>query len=326
VKNIDIKSIGRRVIKIEADAVSMIENRIDDKFELAVESILNCPGRLIISGMGKSGLIAQKIASTMASTGTPAYFVHPSEAIHGDLGMITNQDIMIILSNSGETSELIQILPALRKKNVTIIGLIGAKESTLSIQADLFLDTSVEKEACTLDLAPTASTTATLAMGDALAISLLELRGFNKENFAELHPGGILGKRLLLTIDHLIHKEQSLPFVTISTTIKKALLTISEKGLGVTGVLDEKNQMIGIITDGDIRRGIEENYKDFFDQPAKIIMSKNPKSVTSDTLAISALELMEKHSITSLFVYSNTELKKPDGIIHIHDILKLGIR
>lgn len=325
-KNINIKEIGRRVIKIEANAVSLLENRIDDNFELAVNSIMDCTGRLIISGMGKSGLISQKIASTMASTGTPAYFVHPSEAIHGDLGMITDQDIMIMLSNSGETTELIQILPALRKKNVTIIGLIGKQGSTLSTQSDIFLDTSVDKEACTLDLAPTASTTATLAMGDALAIALLELRGFDKENFAELHPGGMLGKRLLLTIEHLIHSKEELPFVKISTTIKNVLLTISEKGLGVTGVLDLNDKLVGIITDGDIRRGIEKNYDNFFDQPAQLIMSKNPKSITVDTLAISALELMEKHSITSLFIYSDDELTKPDGIIHIHDILKSGIK
>ena len=196
-KKTDIKAIARNVIKTEASAVALLEGRIDDIFESAVMSILECQGRLIVSGMGKSGLISQKIASTMSSTGTPTYFVHPGEAIHGDLGMITGQDIIIILSNSGETSELIQILPSLKKKNVTIIGLIGKYGSTLANKSDIFLNTSVEKEACTLDLAPTASTTAALAMGDALAISLLELRGFNKENFAELHPGGMLGKRLL---------------------------------------------------------------------------------------------------------------------------------
>ena len=325
-KSIDIKSIAKNVIKIESDAVSLLQNRINNIFELAVKTLLECKGRLIISGMGKSGIISQKIASTMSSTGTPAYFVHPSEAIHGDLGMITNQDIIIILSNSGETSELIQILPALQKKEVTIIGLIGKAGSTLSNEADIFLDTSVEKEACTLDLAPTASTTATLAMGDALAISLLELRGFNKENFAELHPGGMLGKKLLLTIDHLVHKGEDLPFVEASTKIKEALLTISEKGLGITGVVNKDKDLVGIITDGDIRRGIEKNYDNFFDQPAELIMSKDPKTVESKTLAISALEIMEKHSITSLFVFSDKTLKKPDGIIHIHDILKSGIK
>ena len=325
-KSIDIKSIAKNVIKIESDAISLLEDRIDDIFESAVKTLLKCKGRLIISGMGKSGIISQKIASTMSSTGTPAYFVHPSEAIHGDLGMITSQDIIILLSNSGETSELIQILPALQKKKVTVIGLIGKVRSTLSNEADIFLDTSVEKEACTLDLAPTASTTATLAMGDALAISLLELRGFNKENFAELHPGGVLGKKLLLTVDHLVHSGKDLPFVVASTKIKEALLTISEKGLGITGVLNENKELVGIITDGDIRRGIEKNYDNFFDQPAELIMSKDPKTIESKTLAISALETMEKFSITSLFVFSDKTLKRPDGIIHIHDILKSGIK
>ena len=325
-KKTDIKAIARNVIKTEASAVALLEGRIDDIFESAVMSILECQGRLIISGMGKSGLISQKIASTMSSTGTPTYFVHPGEAIHGDLGMITGQDIIIILSNSGETSELIQILPSLKKKNVTIIGLIGKYGSTLANKSDIFLNTSVEKEACTLDLAPTASTTAALAMGDALAISLLELRGFNKENFAELHPGGMLGKRLLLTIDHLVHSGDALPFVHVSTTIKETLLIISEKGLGITGVLNDDKKLVGIITDGDIRRGVENNYNNFFEQPAKLIMSKNPKTVKSNTLALSALEVMEKHSITSLFVFSNHSSDTPDGIIHIHDILKSGIR
>jgi arabinose-5-phosphate isomerase len=276
--------------------------------------------------MGKSGLISQKIASTMASTGTPSHFVHPGEATHGDLGMITRKDVVLIVSNSGETMELIQILPAIQKKGVTIIGMIGQQNSTLSKQSDIYLDTSVEKEACTLDLAPTASTTATLALGDALAISLLEMRGFNKEDFAELHPAGILGKRLLLTLDQLVHSGNKIPFVTESTSIKEALLVISEKGLGVTGVLNDKDEMIGIITDGDIRRGLENSGNDLFNQTAGVIMSENPKWVKADTLAISALELMEKHSITSLFVYSDQQLKKPDGIVHIHDILKSGVQ
>ena len=321
-----IQSTAKRVIEIEADAVSLLGERIDENFEAVVQSILKCEGRLIVSGMGKSGLISQKIASTMASTGTPSHFVHPGEATHGDLGMITRKDVVLIVSNSGETMELIQILPAIQKKGVTIIGMIGQQNSTLSKQSDIYLDTSVEKEACTLDLAPTASTTATLALGDALAISLLEMRGFNKEDFAELHPAGILGKRLLLTLDQLVHSGNKIPFVTESTSIKEALLVISEKGLGVTGVLNDKDEMIGIITDGDIRRGLENSGNDLFNQTAGEIMSENPKWVKADTLAISALELMEKHSITSLFVYSDQQLKKPDGIVHIHDILKSGVQ
>jgi len=325
-KNSDIKSIAKQVLQIEAEAVSLMQDRIDKYFESAVQTIFECKGRLIVSGIGKSGLISQKIASTMASTGTPAQFVHPGEAVHGDLGMITDQDVILIVSNSGESIELTQILDILKKKNLPIIGLIGRKNSTLSLKSDIFLDTSIEKEACTLDLAPTASTTATLAMGDALAVSLLELKGFNKKDFAEIHPGGMLGKRLLLTVEQLTHKNNRIPFVYNSSNIKDALLVISEKGFGVTGVLDKHNEMIGIITDGDIRRGLENNDNSLFDKTAECIMSKKPKWVASDTLAISALELMEKYSITSLFVYSNPNLKKPDGIVHIHDILKTGIQ
>ena len=325
-KTSDIKSVAKRVIQIEADAVSLIGGRIDEHFESAVQTILECTGRLIVSGLGKSGLISQKIASTMASTGTPAHFVHPAEATHGDLGMITKEDVLLIVSNSGETMELIQILPAIHKKEVTIIGLIGRQNSTLANRSDIYLDTSVEKEACTLDLAPTASTTATLAMGDALAVALLEIRGFNKEDFAELHPGGMLGKRLLLTLDQLVHTGDDIPFVSNSASIKDALLTISEKGLGMTGVLNDKDEIIGIITDGDIRRAIEKGGNDLFDQTAEFLMSGNPKWATADTLAISALELMEKHAITSLFVYSDSDQKKPDGIVHIHDILRSGVQ
>jgi len=321
-----IKTIAKEVIRIEAEAVSQIEERIDDQFESAIQKIIQCNGRLIVSGMGKSGLISQKIASTMASTGTPSHFVHPAEATHGDLGMITGDDILLIVSNSGETMELIQILPSLKKKGVTIIGLIGRQNSTLAKESDIYLDTSVDKEACTLDLVPTASTTATLAMGDALAVSLLELRGFNKEDFAELHPGGILGKRLLLTIDHLTHKGDDIPFISSSSSIKDALFNISEKGLGLTGVVGDDDNLIGIITDGDIRRGLEKVGDDILHKTAEFLMSKDPKWVSSDTLAISALELMEKYSITSLFVFSDQSLKRPDGIVHIHDILRSGVQ
>ena len=325
-KSLDIKTIAKKVIQIEADAVSQIEKQINEDFEKAVNAILNCDGRLIVSGMGKSGLISQKIASTMASTGTPAQFVHPGEAIHGDLGMITEKDIVLIISNSGETMELIHILPALKDKNIKVIGLIGRKGSTLALQSEYFLDTSVEKEACTLDLAPTASTTATLAMGDAIAVSLLELRGFDESDFAKLHPGGILGKRLLLTVNQIMHKKDRIPFVYSSMKVKDALLTISEKGFGMTTVLNASDEMVGIITDGDIRRALEKNGNEIFDQTADNLMSKDPKWISSDTLAISALELMQKHSITSLFVLSDINLKKPDGVIHIHDILKTGIQ
>ena len=322
-KNIQI---GKNVIQIEAQAVSAIADRINQQFENAVNTILDCKGRLIVLGVGKSGLISQKIASTMASTGTPAHFVHPGDAFHGDLGMITKEDVVLMISNSGETHELVQIIPAIRKKEVPIIGMVGKEGSSLYNDVDIILDTSVEKEACTLDLAPTASTTATLAMGDALAVALFESRGFNAQDFAELHPGGSLGKKLLLTLDQLVHTGDDIPFVNKGTSVKDALLTISDKGLGVTGVLDSEDKLVGIITDGDIRRGLEKGDNNIFNQTAEFLMSKDPISITSDTLAIAALELMEEHNITSLFVYSSPDLSKPDGIVHIHDILKTGVQ
>ena len=322
-KNIQI---GKNVIQIEAQAVSAIADRINQQFETAVNTILDCKGRLIVLGIGKSGLISQKIASTMASTGTPAHFVHPGDAFHGDLGMITKEDVVLMISNSGETHELVQIIPAIRKKEVPIIGMVGKEGSSLYNDVDIILDTSVEKEACTLDLAPTASTTATLAMGDALAVALFENRGFNAQDFAELHPGGSLGKKLLLTLDQLVHTGDDIPFVNKGTSVKDALLTISDKGLGVTGVLDSEDKLVGIITDGDIRRGLEKGDNNIFNQTAEFLMSKDPISITGDTLAIAALELMEEHNITSLFVYSSPDRSKPDGIVHIHDILKTGVQ
>ena len=325
-RDTDNINIGKKVIRIEARAVSSIVDRINDQFDMAVNTILDCTGRLIIAGVGKSGLISQKIASTMASTGTPAHFVHPGDAFHGDLGMITKEDVVLMISKSGETHELVQIIPAIRKKEVPVIGMIGKEDSSLYNDVDIILNTSVEKEACTLDLAPTASTTATLAMGDALAVALFESRGFNAQDFAELHPGGSLGKKLLLTLDQLVHTGDEIPFVNKGTSLKDALLTISDKGLGVTGVLDSEDKLVGIITDGDIRRGLERGDNNIFNQTAEFLMSKNPISITSNTLAIAALELMEEHNITSLFVYSSPDLSKPDGIVHIHDILKTGVQ
>ena len=321
----NIIKTGKGVIQTEAEAVVALVDRINDQFEKAVSAIISCKGRLVVLGVGKSGLIAQKIAATMASTGTPSQFVHPGDAFHGDLGMITKNDIVLIISNSGETHELIQIIPAIRNKKVHIIGMIGREKSTLYNSVDIIIDTSVEKEACLLNLAPTSSTTATLAMGDALSISILEHRGFSAQDFAELHPGGSLGKKLLLTIDQFVHKNNAIPFVKNNTTVKNALLVISDKGLGVTGVLDSNDKLIGIITDGDIRRGLEKSGNTIFENNADFLMSKNPISITNETLAITALEIMEKHNITSLFVYSNSGLKKPDGIVHIHDLLKTGI-
>ena len=321
----DIKTIARNVMKIESDTVKTLSDRVDDKFVEAVMKLFSCKGRVIVIGIGKSGHIGQKVSSTMASTGTPSYFIHPGEAIHGDLGMITKEDIVLMISNSGETIELLQILPSIRQKNIPIIAITGRKKSILSKESDIFLDASVEKEACTLNLAPTASTAAALAIGDALAIALLEYRGFKSDDFAKNHPGGTLGKRLVLKLHDLVHTGSQVPFVSKHTNIKDCLLTISNKGLGVTGVLDDNDNLVGVITDGDIRRALSVNGNKIFDQIAKQIMSKEPNSISMDTLAISALEYMEKLDITSLFVFSEKNQKKPEGIIHIHDLLKAGI-
>ncbi|MFQ6673466.1 MAG: SIS domain-containing protein [Fidelibacterota bacterium] len=317
--------VGREVIKIEAEAVSKLRSRVDDEFDRAVEVIFKCKGRVVVTGMGKSGLISQKIASTLASTGTPAHFMHPGEAVHGDLGMVTRKDVVLAISNSGETHEIIQLMPAFSRLGVTVVAFVGRKESTIGTRGDIVIDTSVEQEACSLDLAPTASTTATLAMGDALAVALLEKRGFQQEDFALLHPGGILGKKLLLTAREIMHAGDELPVVTVDTDVKSTLLTISEKRLGVAVVMTENGKLAGIITDGDIRRALEKD-KDILNKRANSLMTGNPKWVTADTLAINVLEIMEKYSITSLFVYKDNKLGgKPEGIVHIHDILKSGI-
>ena len=318
-------SVAKEVLKIEADAVSALINKVDDQFDQAVEAIRNCKGRVIVTGMGKSGLISQKIASTLSSTGTPSLFIHPGEASHGDLGMVTKEDIILAISNSGETYELIQIIPAFKRMGLKIIAMIGRQHSTISGLADMYIDTSVDQEACTLELAPTASTTATLAMGDALAIALLENRGFKAEDFALLHPGGTLGKRLLLTVGEIMHSGDEIPLVSEESPVSEALLKMTEKGFGVTGVLDSAKKLTGIITDGDIRRGMEKSGNQIFEQTAAFLQSKNFKWVEKSTLAINALEVMEDHNITSLFVFSDKIKNTPDGLIHIHDILKTGI-
>jgi len=320
--NIDI---GREVIKIEADAVASLIDRIGREFDEAVEMIFNCNGRVIVTGMGKSGLISQKIASTLASTGTPSQFLHPGEAGHGDIGIVTVKDIILAVSNSGETPEIVQIIPAISRLGIPMIAIVGRNNSTISKKADLILDIRVEKEACTLDLAPTASTTATLAMGDALAVALLEKRGFRKNDFALLHPGGNLGKQLLLTVQEIMHSGDDIPIVDIDTDMKTTLLTISNKRLGMVVVLNKKRKLAGIITDGDIRRSLAMD-SNLFEKRADFLMSVNPKWVSPDTLAINALELMEQYSITSLIVYNKGDNGGvPNGIVHIHDILKSGI-
>lgn len=315
---------AQRVIRVEADALNAMANRIDAAFARAVDLILSSPGRVIVSGMGKSGLIGQKIASTMASTGTPAFFLHPAEGIHGDLGMIMTGDVVIAISNSGETDEVLRILPAIKRLGAHLVCMAGNPLSALARSSDVFLDVSVSEEACPLGLAPTASTTATLAMGDALAVALLVKRGFRAEDFAIFHPGGSLGKKLLLRVEDLMHTGTTVPIVQEDTIMKDALFEITAKGLGVTGVCDHLGALRGVITDGDLRRSLEKGY-DILNQRASQIMTLNPLRIIRNELAASALQIMEHRKITSLFVFDNESDVTPCGVVHLHDILKAGI-
>jgi arabinose-5-phosphate isomerase len=299
-------------------------DRIDASFERAIELILGSSGRVIVSGMGKSGLVGQKIASTMASTGTPAFFLHPAEGIHGDLGMIMTGDVVIAISNSGETEEILRILPSIKRLGAPLVAMSGNQASNLARSSDVFLDVSVAEEACPLGLAPTASTTATLAMGDALAVALLVKRGFKAEDFAIFHPGGALGKKLILRVEDLMHSGEAIPLVLEDTLMKEALFIITDKGLGVTGVCDSSGALKGVITDGDLRRSLEKG-NDILNQRAVEIMKHGPLRIRRSELAASALQIMEKRKITSLFVFENDQSVAPCGVIHLHDILKAGI-
>jgi arabinose-5-phosphate isomerase len=316
--------IAKRVLRIEAEAILALIERLDDNFNRAVEMILACPGRVVVTGMGKSGLICQKIASTMASTGTPTLFLHPAEGIHGDLGMLMKGDVVIAVSNSGATEEILRILPIIKRMGLPLITMSGNASSPLAKAGDAFLDISIREEACPLGLAPTASTTATLAMGDALAVSLLERRGFKEEDFALFHPGGALGKRLLLRVEDLMHAGRDIPLVHFSTPLKEALFEITSKKLGVTGVIDDRQQLTGVFSDGDLRRSIEKGL-DALHRPIHELMSRNPKRILHSDLAAKALQVMELHSITSLFVFDGEEGRIPIGIVHLHDLLKAGV-
>jgi len=313
---------ARRVLEIEAQAVTALIRRLDERFIRAIEILEECQGRVVLTGMGKSGFIAKKIAATLASTGTPALYLHPAEGVHGDLGMIVRGDVVIAVSNSGVTPELIEILPALKRLDVKVIALVGSLDSIVAKQSDVALDVSVEEEACPLDLTPTASTTAALAMGDALAVALFEKRGFRAEDFAVLHPGGRLGRRLLLRVRDLMHMGDEMPIVSEETLMRDAVLEISSKRLGMTAVIDGGGRVAGIITDGDLRRGLEK-YRDLLDRPAKACMTRYPKIIDRDELAARAVQVMEKHKITSLLIVDGAG--RPDGVVHLHDILRAGI-
>jgi arabinose-5-phosphate isomerase len=316
---------ARQVLAIEAAAIESLIPRINGQFTAAVSMILESTGRVIVTGMGKSGLIARKIAATLASTGTPAFFLHPAEGIHGDLGMVTAKDIVLALSNSGETNELISIIPAIRRIGARIIAMSGREHSTLGKNADIFLDVQVEQEACPLGLAPTASTTACLAMGDALAVALLSSRKFTPEDFALFHPGGSLGRQLLLTVENVMHTAENNPVVTLDKTVKEALFIMTAKGLGATSVVDGQGCLLGIITDGDIRRSLENGH-DFLDKTVDTLMTRTPRTITADKLAAQALNIMEKNQprpITVLPVVDQNNCAI--GIIHLTDLLRQGV-
>jgi arabinose-5-phosphate isomerase len=315
---------AKRVLRIEADAILALLPRINGGFTRAVEIILACQGKVVVTGMGKSGLICQKIAATMASTGTPTFFLHPAEGIHGDLGMLAKGDVVIAISNSGETEEVCRILPVIKRMGLPLVTMSGNPKSTLGIAGDVHLDISVSEEACPLGLAPTASTTATLAMGDALAVALLEQRGFKEEDFALFHPGGALGKRLLLRVEDLMHTGDDLPMVSQDTPVKEALFEITTKKLGITGVADEDGNLVGVFTDGDLRRSMGVGI-DVLMHPIGEVMSTNPKRILRSNLAAKALQKMEEFSITSLFVFEDDTAQKPIAIVHLHDLLKAGV-
>ncbi len=315
---------AKRVIRVEAEALLSLADSLNCDFIKAVELILASHGRVVVTGMGKSGIICQKIASTLSSTGTPAFFLHPAEGIHGDLGMIMRGDVVIAVSNSGETEEVLRILPTIKRIGATLVCMSGSKTSTLAKSADVFLEISVKEEACPLGLAPTASTTATLAMGDALAVALLVKRGFKAEDFALFHPGGSLGKKLLLKVEDLMHTGDSIPLVQIDSLMREALFVITSRGLGITGVLDKSGGLAGVITDGDLRRALERGV-DILNTTAGELMTRNPKRITASALAAGALQQMEEYSITSLFVFGEEKMSEPVGIIHLHDLLKAGL-
>ncbi|MBQ1182530.1 MAG: KpsF/GutQ family sugar-phosphate isomerase [Phascolarctobacterium sp.] len=313
------------VLRMEAEAILELVPRVDANFAAAISLILECSGRTVITGMGKSGIIGRKMAATFASTGTPSFYLHPAEGIHGDLGMVTADDVVIALSNSGETGEILNILPSLRRIGAKIIAMVGNANSTLAKNADVVLDVGVEKEACPLGLAPTSSTTAALAYGDAIALALLQKRNFTASQFAVFHPGGSLGRKLLLTVGNIMHKGNENPLVSADTTVQEALFVITDKGLGAVSVVDEEGKMLGVLTDGDIRRGLSKGV-DFLQRSVADLMTKAPKYITADKLAAQALHLMESNQpkpITVLPVLD--ENKVVIGLLHMTDLVRQGV-
>ena len=316
---------AQKVLAVEAQAIERLIPRIDEHFIKAIELLLDCKGRVIVTGMGKSGLVGKKIAATLASTGTPSFFLHPAEGIHGDLGMVTADDVVISLSNSGETTEVVSILPIIKRIGASIIAMCGNSQSTMALNADVFIDVSVAEEACPLGLAPTASTTATLAMGDAIAVVLLSKRKFTPEDFALFHPGGSLGRKLLLTVENVMHSGEDNPIVSAETNVKEALFVMTSKGLGATAVVDQSGCLLGILTDGDIRRGLETGHQ-FLEESVVNIMTKTPKTITADKLAAAALSIMEKNKPRPITVLPGVDKNNfVIGIVPLTDLLRQGV-
>ena len=317
-----LKELASRVLTIEAEAITQLTARIDDRFVHACDLMLLCQGRIVVLGIGKSGHIGGKIAATLASTGTPAFFVHPAEASHGDMGMITAQDVVVALSNSGETDEILTLLPLIKRLSVPLIALTGNPDSTLGQAADVHIDVSVPQEACPLGLAPTASTTATLAMGDALAVALLEARGFTAEDFARSHPGGRLGRRLLLLTDDVMHTGDQIPRSAPDDLLKDALLEMSRKGLGTTVVVDGDDRVLGVFTDGDLRRALDRQVDVHAARVAEV-MTRHCKTIAPGTLAAEALQRMQQYKINALPVVNSAG--KLTGVLNMHDLLRAGV-
>lgn len=320
-----IKDRAIETLQLEAKAVENLVDRIDDEFVSAVEEILKCDGRVIVTGIGKSGHIGRKIAATLASTGTPSFFMHPAEAFHGDLGMVTDRDIVIAISNSGESSEIVNILPVIRRIGAKIIAMCGKKKSSLGENCDYFINIGVKREACRLGLAPTSSTTATLAMGDAIAMALMDERKFTSQNFALFHPGGALGRKLLLTVGDIMHVGDENPVVKIGATVKDAIFEMTAKGLGAVSVIDDKNKFIGIVTDGIIRRALDKS-KDFLSEPVELVTHKDALIIDDKKLAAEALSVMDKHKPRPVTVLPVVDKDKNVlGMIHLTDLLRQGI-
>ena len=317
----DFTSIGKRVLTIESAAIARLKDQLDNNFDNACQLCLDCSGKIIVMGMGKSGHIADKLAATLASTGTPSFFVHPGEASHGDLGMISRSDVVVALSNSGKTEEIVSLLPILKNMGIKIIAMTGDNNSKIATASDVHIDVGVEEEACPMNLSPTASTTAALAMGDAIAVALLEKRGFSVEDFAKSHPGGSIGKKLLLLVKDIMHTDKQIPIIFQDQKLAQGLIEMSEKALGMTAVINETGELVGIFTDGDLRRTLEANV-DIQTTLMKEVMTQNCITVTPNFLAVKAVEIIQDNKITSLVVIQENKIV---GALNIHDLFRAGV-